>query len=144
MNGPDFKTRQGGFTLAELLVVIVIIGILAVVVMPQFTKAPEKAKVAAALAQIRSLENALEMYYADLYRYPTTEQGLRALITAPGGEGAARWDGSYLRSAEVPLDPWRNPYVYLSPGQKNSHYDIISYGADGVPGGSGVAADITN
>ena len=144
MKSTDFKKRQSGFTLAELLVVIVIIGILAVVVLPQFTKAPEKAKVAAAQAQIRSLENALEMYYADLHRYPTTEQGLRALIAAPGGEGGTRWDGPYLRSSEVPSDPWGNPYVYLSPGQKNSHYDIISYGADSVPGGSGVAADIAN
>jgi general secretion pathway protein G len=127
-----------GFTLLELLVVIVIIGLLAGYVAPRYFAQVGKSEVQAARAQIDALEKALDQYRLDLRRYPSTEQGLQALVERPAGE--SKWSGPYLRKA-VPNDPWGNPYVYRSAGDG---IDILSYGRDGRPGGSALDADIAN
>ncbi|MDT3672259.1 MAG: type II secretion system major pseudopilin GspG [Aromatoleum sp.] len=129
-----------GFTLLELLVVMVIIGLLAGYVGPRYFSQIGKSEVKAARAQIDALEKALDQYRIDVGHYPTTEQGLPALMTAPSGEG--RWAGPYLRKA-VPEDPWGKPYQYRQPGE-HGDFDLFSYGPDGQPGGEGEAADVTN
>lgn len=138
----DGKTilRQGsrGFTLLELLVVIVIIGLLSGLVVPRYFDTVGKSKAKIAKAQITSLEQALDQYRLDVGSYPTPEQGLSALVTQP--TGVAKWQGPYLKK-DVPKDPWDQPYVYkLSATQKD--VDIVSMGSDGQPGGSGEAKDI--
>ena len=132
--------KQRGFTLLELLVVMVIIGLLAGYVGPRFFSQIGKSEVNTAKAQIDAFEKGLDQYRLDLGRYPSSEQGLQALMAAPAGE--SRWQGPYLRKA-VPADPWGNPYRYRHPGE-HGEYDIFSYGADGQPGGEGTNADITN
>ncbi|WEN43527.1 Type II secretion system protein G [Thauera sp. GDN1] len=132
--------RQRGFTLLELLVVMVIIGLLAGYVGPRFFSQIGKSEVNTAKAQIDAFEKGLDQYRLDLGRYPSSEQGLQALMAAPAGE--SRWQGPYLRKA-VPADPWGNPYRYRHPGE-HGEYDIFSYGADGQPGGEGTDADIAN
>lgn len=129
-----------GFTLLELLVVIVIIGLLAGYVAPKYFSQVGKSEVQVARAQIDALEKALDQYRLDTRRYPTTEQGLKVLIEKPVND--AQWNGPYLRKS-VPLDPWGHPYIYRIPGTKGD-YDIVSYGKDGRPGGSGEDADIVN
>lgn len=129
-----------GFTLLELLVVIVIIGLLAAYVGPKYFAQLGKSEVTVARAQIDSFEKALDTYRLDNGRYPSTEEGLNALITKPAA--AARWNGPYLKK-QVPQDPWNHQYVYRAPGSK-SEYEILSYGRDGQPGGSGDDADISN
>ncbi|MFP5410791.1 MAG: type II secretion system major pseudopilin GspG [Gammaproteobacteria bacterium] len=129
-----------GFTLLELLVVLVILGLLVGVVAPRFFGQVGKSEVQVAAAQIRALEDALDQYRLDVGRYPTTEQGLAALNTQPAG--VTRWRGPYLKKA-VPGDPWGNPYQYRSPGE-HGEIDLFSFGRDGQPGGSGDAADVTN
>lgn len=131
---------SAGFTLLELLVVMVIIGLLAGYVGPQYFSQIGKSEVKAARAQIDALEKAFDQYRIDVGRYPTTEQGLQALVAAPAGE--ARWDGPYLRKA-VPHDPWGRPYQYRHPGE-HGEFDLFSFGPDGQPGGEGDAADVTN
>lgn len=133
-------TRQRGFTLLELLVVMVIIGLLAAYVGPRYFAQIGKSEVKTAKAQIVALEKALDQYRIDVGHYPTTEQGLAALTARPANE--SKWDGPYLSKA-VPLDPWGHPYVYKSPGD-HGEIDIISYGRDGRPGGEGEDADIGN
>jgi general secretion pathway protein G len=134
-----------GFTLIELMVVIVILGILAGLIVPRIMSRPDEARQAKARIQIESLETTLKLYKLDNGNYPTTEQGLQALVEPPDvGEPAKRWrEGGYLEKGKVPKDPWNNDYIYLSPGAKGD-YDIISYGADGEPGGDGKDRDITN
>jgi len=129
-----------GFTLVELLVVMIIIGLLAALVGPRFIRQEEKAKVKAAKAQIELLGTALDTFRLDIGRYPTSQEGLEALRTQPGG--LERWDGPYLKK-DVPVDPWGKPYVYKSPGD-HGPFDIVSYGADGAPGGDGDNRDITS
>ncbi len=129
-----------GFTLIELLVVMVIIGLLAALVGPRFIRQEEKAKVKAAKAQIELLSTSLDTFRLDVGRYPTTQEGLEALRTQPGG--LERWDGPYLKK-DVPLDPWGKPYIYKSPGD-HGPFDILSYGADGAPGGDGDNHDISS
>lgn len=129
-----------GFTLLELLVVLVILGLLVGVVAPRFFGQVGKSEVKIAAAQIKSLEDALDQYRLDVGRYPTTEQGLAALNTQPAG--VTRWRGPYLKKA-VPDDPWGNPYQYRSPGE-HGEVDLFSFGRDGQPGGTGDAADIAN
>ena len=129
-----------GFTLIELLVVMIIIGLLAALVGPRFIRQEEKAKVKAAKAQIELLSTALDTFRLDVGRYPTSQEGLEALRTQPGG--VERWDGPYLKK-EVPTDPWGKPYVYKSPGD-HGPFDILSYGADGTAGGDGNNRDITS
>jgi general secretion pathway protein G len=133
-------SNNKGFTLIELLVVMIIIGLLAALVGPRFIRQEEKAKVKAAKAQIELLSTALDTFRLDVGRYPTSQEGLEALRTQPGG--VERWDGPYLKK-EVPTDPWGKPYVYKSPGDHNP-FDILSYGADGTAGGDGDNRDITS
>ncbi|MCX2861998.1 type II secretion system major pseudopilin GspG [Paucibacter sp. PLA-PC-4] len=132
--------RRGGFTLLELLVVMVIIGLLAGYVGPKFFGQIGKSEVKAARAQIDGLSKALDQYRIEVGRYPSTEQGLAALVTKPGEE--PRWGGPYLSKA-VPKDPWRNDYQYRSPGE-HGDYDLFSLGRDGRPGGEGEDADLTS
>jgi len=134
-----------GFTLIELMVVIVILGILAGLIIPRIMGRPEEARRMKARVQIESIETALKLYKLDNGSYPTTEQGLQALVEAPEiGQLARNWrEGGYLEKGRVPRDPWDNDYVYLSPGAHDD-YDLISYGADGEPGGEGDNKDINS
>jgi len=138
--GTRNSSASRGFTLIELIVVVVIIGLLAGLVLPQFIRQEEKAKLKATRAQIELLGTALDTFRLDIGRYPTTEEGLQALRQKPAT--LDRWDGPYIKK-ELPEDPWGKPYVYKSPGD-HGPYDIISYGADGVPGGEGDNRDITS
>jgi general secretion pathway protein G len=131
---------SAGFTLIELIIVATIIVLLAGLVLPQYIRQGEKATAKAAKAQIESLGMALDTFRIDVGRYPTTQEGLQALNQKPAG--VDRWDGPYLKK-DVPLDPWGKPYVYKSPGDHGA-YDIISYGADGAPGGEENNRDITS
>jgi general secretion pathway protein G len=131
---------QAGFTLLELLVVVVIIGVLAGFVAPRYFGQVGKSEVNVAKAQIDALEKALDQYRLDVGRYPTKELGLKALVERPPNE--PKWNGPYLRK-DVPLDPWGKPYVYQIPGEK-AEIELLSYGKDGQPGGSAEAADISN
>jgi general secretion pathway protein G len=139
---PDFS-RQHGFTLIEIMVVVVILGILAAIVVPRVLDRPDMARVVKARQDIRTLESALNLYRLDNYNYPTTDQGLEALVTKPSGSPEPRnyAKGGYID--RLPLDPWQRPYLYLSPGE-NGAIDIYTLGADGVPGGEDVDADIGN
>ena len=134
------KVWQRGFTLVEILVVITIIGLIMSLVGPRVLNYLSDSKVKAAKIQIQSFTSALELFYLDAGRYPTSSEGLTALVKSTGGLSA--WNGPYLKGGQVPNDPWGKPYVYRSPGER-SPYEIISYGADGVEGGTGPAADIT-
>jgi general secretion pathway protein G len=129
-----------GFTLLELLVVVAILGLLAGFVAPRYFGQIGKSEVGVAKAQIDALEKALDQYRLDTGRYPTGELGLRALVEKPQNE--PKWSGPYLRKA-VPLDPWGKPYLYRVPVEK-SDFDLVSYGKDGAPGGTGENADISN
>ncbi|HYK25657.1 MAG TPA: type II secretion system major pseudopilin GspG [Steroidobacteraceae bacterium] len=130
-----------GFTLLELLVVMVIIGLLAGFVAPRYFAQVDKSRIKVARAQIDALDKALEQFRLDVGRLPTTEEGLSALNTAP--PGIANWEGPYLKKA-VPLDPWGHSYLYVQPGTHQNDFDLVSYGRDGQAGGTGEDADITN
>jgi general secretion pathway protein G len=134
------RVRSGGFTLLELLVVMVIIGLLAGYVGPKYFSQVGKSEIKTAKAQMNAFEKALDQYRLDTGHYPTTEQGLNALMANPGGE--AKWQGPYLAKA-LPADPWGSPYQYRKPGE-HGEFDLFSFGKDGQPGGTGEAADITN
>ncbi|MBK3849755.1 MAG: type II secretion system major pseudopilin GspG [Gammaproteobacteria bacterium] len=135
--------KQGGFTLIEIMVVVVILGILAALVVPQVMNRPDQAKVTVAKGDIKAIGAALDMYKLDNYAYPSTQQGLDALVEKPGGNPQPKnWNrDGYLK--RVPKDPWGNEYQYLSPGTQGQ-YDLYSYGADGKQGGSDLNADIGN
>jgi general secretion pathway protein G len=133
-------SRHDGFTLLELLVVMVIIGLLAGFVAPRYFSQVGKSEVKAARAQMDALEKALDQYRLDVGHYPSMEQGLEALMVRPANE--AKWDGPYLKR-DVPKDPWGNAYVMTVPGQ-HGDVDLLSYGKDGQPGGAAEAADIAN
>ncbi|MBN7795163.1 type II secretion system major pseudopilin GspG [Parahaliea mediterranea] len=135
------QSRQTGFTLMELLVVLAILGLLMSLVGPAVLKQLGGAKSKTAGIQIKDLEQSLEMYKLDVGRFPTTEQGLEALVRKPSN--AAGWNGPYLKSKEVPLDPWNQEYHYKYPGEKGE-LDIFTYGQNGVPGGDGEDADVGN
>lgn len=142
-NQCDTNKRQGGFTLIEIMVVVIILGILASIVVPKVMDNPDKARVSKAKNDIRALESALNLYKLDNYSYPTTDQGIEALVSKPGGSPEPKnWkQGGYL--PRVPKDPWGEPYQYLSPGVQGS-IDIYSLGADGQQGGEGPNEDIGN
>jgi general secretion pathway protein G len=130
-----------GMTLIEILVVLVLIGIVLGVVGGNFLGRGEKAKADAARIEIGQIGQALDLYKLEIGRYPTTQEGLQALISA--STGVTNWNGPYWKRSTIPTDPWGNEYKYASPGQ-NAPYDIISYGADGKEGGDGVNKDITS
>ena len=136
----DSPKKALGFTLLELLVVMVIIGLLVGYVGPKYFSQVGKSEIKAAKAQINALEKALDQYRLDTGHYPSTEQGINSLFVKPSNE--IRWDGPYLKKA-VPLDPGGRPYQYASPGE-HGELDLYSFGKDGQPGGSDEAADITN
>jgi general secretion pathway protein G len=137
---PPEGRRVHGFTLLELLVVMVIIGLLAAYVGPRYFSQVGRSEVRSAQAQIATLRTALDTYRLDTGSYPTTEQGLAALTTRPAN--SARWNGPYLQRA-VPPDPWGKPYQYRFPGE-HGEFDLLSWGKDGQAGGTGDAADITS
>lgn len=134
-----------GFTMIELMVVIVILGILAAIIAPRLVGRTDEARITKARVDITNLETALKLYKLDNGVYPTTEQGLQALVEAPEtGTAPRNWrEGGYLEKNRVPKDPWGNEFVYLSPGVKGD-FDLSSYGADGLAGGEGINADINN
>lgn len=136
-----FHVKTRGFTLLELLVVIVIIGLLAAYVGPKYFAQLGKSEVTVAKAQIEAFEKSLDTYRLDVGHYPMTEEGLNALLSAPSAD-ADRWNGPYLKK-NVPLDPWGHPYQYRAPGSKGE-YEIISMGKNGQPGGIGEDADISS
>jgi len=135
--------RQKGFTLIEIMVVVVIIGLLATLVLPRVLGRQEQAQIEKARADIQALSSALKLYKLDNFNYPSTQQGLDALVSRPGGDPPAKnWkQGGYIE--RLPDDPWGNDYQYLSPGQRGE-FDLWSYGSDGRPGGDNAAADIGN
>jgi general secretion pathway protein G len=139
--GAIVRGRRAGFTLLELLVVIVIIGLLAAYVGPKYFSQLGKSEVTVTRAQIEAFEKSLDTFRLDVGRYPTTEEGLNALMTAPPAV-AAKWNGPY-RKKGVPLDPWGHAYQYRAPGTK-ADYEILSFGKDGQPGGTGEGADISS
>jgi len=137
----DRKKGERGFTLIELVVVMIILGLLAALVAPRMFGRVGEAKQKAAHAQIELFGTALDSFRLDIGRYPTTSEGLEALITPPSGvEG---WNGPYLKKTEIPLDPWGHPYQYRSPGE-HGDYDLFSYGADNAEGGDKENADIVS
>jgi general secretion pathway protein G len=144
MNSQISYIREKGFTLIEIMVVVIILGLLAGLVLPRILGQEEKARVEAAKVQIRALEGALDAFKLDNGFYPSTDQGLDALIKKPEtGRIPSKWrEGGYLKPARIPKDPWGKDYGYISPGSEGREYEIISYGADGEPGGEGNNADI--
>ena len=130
-----------GFTLLELLVVILIIGLLTGIVAPRFLNQISKSEITTARAQIDAFEKALQAYRIDMGRYPSTGEGLQALVAAPAND--PKWRGPYLKDS-IPLDPWSSPYRYVYPSTRGKDFDIVSYGRDRAPGGSGDDADIAN
>lgn len=145
MNGFSARRQrpraQLGFTLIEIMVVVIILGILAAIVAPNVIGRVGDAQMSAARQDIRSIENALKLYRLDNFSYPTTEQGLEALSSRPADPNLTRWKGPYID--RVPVDPWGNEYLYLSPGQRGE-IDVYTLGRDGRPGGEDEDADIGN
>ncbi len=138
------RTRAAGFTLIEIMVVVVILGILAALVAPNVIDRIDDANVAKAKQDIRSFETALNLFRMDNFKYPTTEQGLRALVEQPNDPTIRNWKrGGYL-SGGVRKDPWGNEYQYVNPGSRGGDYDLFTYGADGQEGGEDNNADIGN
>jgi general secretion pathway protein G len=136
------RRRARGMTLIEILVVLVLIGVVMGIVGTKFLGQGEKAKADATKIQINQIANSLDLFKLEIGRYPTTSEGLQALIAAPSG--VPNWNGPYWRDAQVPKDPWGHDYKYASPGTHGTAYDVMSYGADGVEGGEGPNKDITS
>ena len=138
---PRSDAHARGFTLLELLVVMVILGLLASYIGPKYFSQVGKSQVTVARSQMQALDKALELFRVDMGRVPTAEEGLNALVTPPAN-GADRWHGPYLKQATVPLDPWGRAYLYRVPGPQ-SDYQLVSYGRSGTPGGSGEDATVS-
>jgi general secretion pathway protein G len=139
--GPaEARSNEQGFTLVEMLVVITIIGLIMGLIGPRVLNYLSESKVKAAKIQMQSFASALDLFNLDVGRYPSTAEGLTALVRRT--PGTAAWNGPYLKGNVVPNDPWNNPYVYRAPGEHGA-YDIVSYGSDGQEGGTGIAADIS-
>ena len=136
----SLRAAAQGFTLLEIMVVVVIIGLLAAIVVPNFVGNIDKAAVSRAKQDIRGIETALNLYRLDNFRYPSTSDGLQALVTNPGEAAAPNWKAQLRK---LPIDPWNHPYQYAYPGQ-HGEFDVFSYGADGQEGGEGINADIGN
>lgn len=132
---------QRGFSLIELMIVLVILGLIAGIVGPQALKYLGKGKTQSAKVQIENISAALDMYRLEVGSYPTSADGLKALVAQPSN--ARGWNGPYLKKGEVPKDPWNNDYQYKRPGSNSQPYDLMSFGADGAAGGEGEDADIT-
>jgi general secretion pathway protein G len=138
----ESRRRTEAFTLIEIMVVVVILGILAATIIPQFMTTKHEAQVGAAQASISELESALERFHVHMDRYPTTEEGLKVLVEAPAGD-EGKWRGPYVKLLRP--DPWGHPYQYSNPGAHHkTGFDLWSRGADGADGGEGEAADIGN
>lgn len=138
---PMISRRQSGFTLIEIMVVVVILGILSALIVPNIMNSPNEARVTVARNDIQAIGNALNMYKLDNFTYPDTNQGLEALVSKP--TNVDNWkQGGYL--SKLPVDPWGNEYRYLSPGANGREYDLYSLGADGTEGGEGAAKDIVS
>ena len=135
------RIKSSGFTLIEVLVVVVILGILAAIIVPNIMSKPGEARIAKAKTDVRAIEQALNLYRLDNNVYPTTDEGLEALVKKPSSASNFK-EGGYL--PRVPKDPWGYDYLYLSPGVRNRDFDLWSYGADGEEGGDGEDADVTN
>ncbi len=136
------RNRQSGFTLIEIMVVVVILAVLGALVVPKILENVDKARVTRAQSDIRAIQTALDLYRLDNFKYPTTEQGLQALVKQPADPTITNYrSGGYLPS--LPKDPWSNPYQYVSPGADGRDYEITTYGRDGKPGGEGYDADIS-
>jgi general secretion pathway protein G len=135
------RKKEEGFTLIEIMVVVIILSLLAGIIIPRIAGRPEEARRSKALVQIKQLEGALNLFKIDSGFYPSTEQGLEALVTAPDTGEVPRGfkEGGYMK--KVPADPWGNPYIYLSPGEQDE-FDLVSYGSDGEEGGEGKDADV--
>jgi general secretion pathway protein G len=139
----NMRNAQSGFTLIEIMVVVVILAVLGAIVMPNILDKVDRARVTRAQTDIRAIQTALDLYKLDNFKYPTTEQGLMALVKQPADPAITNYPAhGYLPS--LPKDPWNNVYIYASPGADGRDYDIITYGADGKPGGEGYNADISN
>ena len=138
------QNQQRGFTLIEIMVVVVILGVLAALVVPQIMSRPDQAKAAAAQSDIKAIAMALDIYKLDNHQYPSSQQGLEALVSKPSGNPPARnWNpDGYLK--RLPIDPWGNAYQYRVPGARGTGYDLFSFGADGKLGGDGLNAEIGN
>jgi general secretion pathway protein G len=136
------RNRQSGFTLIEIMVVVVILAVLGALVVPKILENVDKARVTRAQSDIRAIQTALDLYRLDNFKYPTTEQGLQALVKQPVDPTITNYrSGGYLPS--VPKDPWNNPYQYVNPGSDGRDYEITTYGRDGKQGGDGYDADIS-
>ena len=136
------QKRQSGFTLIEIMVVVVILAVLGALVVPKILENVDKARVTRAQSDIRAIQTALDLYRLDNFKYPTTEQGLAALVKQPVDPTITNYrSGGYLPG--LPKDPWNNPYQYISPGADGRDYDILTLGRDGKPGGEGYDADIS-
>jgi general secretion pathway protein G len=137
------RNRQSGFTLIEIMVVVVILAVLGALVVPNILDKVDQARVTRAAADIRAVGTALDLYRLDNFKYPTTEQGLQALVKQPNDPTITNYPAhGYLST--LPKDPWNQPYLYASPGADGRDYDVITYGRDGKPGGTGPDADISN
>ena len=137
------KRTSAAFTLIEIMVVVIILGILAATIIPQFMGTTSDAKISAAKSQIAELESALERFYVHMDRYPTPEEGLKVLVDAPANDDSKKWRGPYVK--QLRNDPWGNPYQYIFPGTHHpTSFDLWSRGSDGAEGGEGEAADLGN
>ncbi|HPQ94515.1 MAG: type II secretion system major pseudopilin GspG [Thiothrix sp.] len=138
---PFSSVRQRGFSLIELMIVLVILGLIAGIVGPQALKYLGRGKSQSAKVQIENISAALDMYRLEVGNYPTSSEGLKSLVSSPSG--ARGWNGPYLKKGSVPVDPWNNEYQYKRPGTSGQPYDLVSLGADGAAGGEGDDADIS-